>query len=89
MKFILDENEYEELQSYKKKYDELVIQESLKKEEFLQEYFNCQKKEGDRLIKVVFEKSPTQSGYTYYAWMEATEDMINNSYRNNHKSEVL
>jgi hypothetical protein len=50
MKFILDEHEYKELQSYKEKYDELVTQESLKKEEFLQEYFNFQKKEGDRLI---------------------------------------
>ena len=89
MKFILDENEYEELQSYKKKYDKLIVQESIKKEEYLQEYFNSQKKEGDSLIKVVFEKSPTQPGYTYYVWMEATEDMVNNSYRNNPKSEVL
>ena len=49
MQFILEEQEYKELQSYKFKYDELKEEEQLKKEKFLEEYFNEQK--GDIIIK--------------------------------------
>lgn len=89
MKFILDEREYEVLQSYKKKYDELVKQDSTKKEEYLQEYFDLQKKEGDRLVKIVVETSPTQQGYTYYVWTEVNTDMLTEALKRSPNSEIL
>jgi hypothetical protein len=49
MQFILEEHEYKELQSYKLKYDKLKEEEELKKEEFLEEYFDGQ--DGDLILK--------------------------------------
>lgn len=89
MKFILEENEYKELQSYKEKFDELEEQKKLQKEKFLEEYFEFQKGPRDKLVKIVVEKCRNHPNYTYYAWTEVTESLLTEAYRKNPKSEIL